>query len=116
MQNMEESLYEKMRGKARFNVNLNATYCIKGQNLQHQECRIANLSSSGATVRFSRNERLKSGAVIALAIAVPNTIMRVVTDAEIMWARHRFNDLIGGIKLTYMLSDNMIQQLVKKAP
>ena len=86
------------------------------QNMLHQECRIANLSSSVATVRFSRNERLKSGAVIALAIAVPNTIMRVETDAEIMWARHRFNDLIGGIKLTYMLSDNMIQQLVKKAP
>ena len=28
---MEESLYEKMRGKERFNVDLNATYSIKGQ-------------------------------------------------------------------------------------
>ena len=33
MQNMEESLYEKMRDKVRFNVELNATYSIKGQSL-----------------------------------------------------------------------------------
>ncbi len=50
MQNMEESIYAKMRDKERFNIDLKATYIIKGQGTQHQECQIANLSSSGATV------------------------------------------------------------------
>jgi hypothetical protein len=89
---MEESLYEKMRGTVRFNVDLNATYCIKGQNMQHQECRIANLSSSGSTARFFRNESLKRGAVIAIDIAIPNTIMRIATEVKIMWIKQRFNE------------------------
>jgi hypothetical protein len=114
MQNMEESIYEKMRGKVRFNVDLNATYSIKGQGAQHQECRIANLSSSGATARFPRTDSLKKGAVLAMNIAIPNTIMRVETEAEIMWTKQRFNELISGIKFTGMLSDSMVQRLVKK--
>jgi hypothetical protein len=114
MQNMEKLLYEKMRGKARFNVELNATYSIKGQGAQHQECRIANLSSSGATACFPRTESLPRGAVIAMDIAIPKTIMRIATEAEIMWTRQRFNELISGIKFTDILSDNMIRQLVKK--
>ncbi len=116
MQKMEKSLYEKMRGKVRFNVELNATYRIKGQNMQHQQCRIANLSASGATARFPRTESLKSGAVLVMDIAIPNTIMRVETEAEIMWTRQRFSELISGIKFTGMLSDSMIQRLVKKTP
>ena len=110
---MKESLYEKMRNKKRFNINLKATYIIKGQSTQHQECQIANLSSSGATARFPRTESLKSGAVIAMDIAIPNTIMRIATEAEIMWTKQRFNELISGIKFTSILSDTMIQQLVK---
>ena len=110
---MEESIYAKMRSKARFNVDLDAMYSMKGQGA-HQQCRIANLSASGATARFPRTESLKNGAVIAIDIAIPNTIMRISTEAEIMWTRQRFNKLISGIKFTGMLSDGMIQQLVKK--
>jgi hypothetical protein len=113
---MEETFYAKMRSKARFTVDLNAMYSIKGQKAQHQECRIANLSSSGATARFPRNESLKSGAVIAMDIAIPNTIMRIATEAEIMWTKQRFNELITGIRFTGILSDSMIRQLVKKNP
>jgi hypothetical protein len=116
MKNMDDSVYEKMRGKARFNVELNATYCIKGHGTQQQECRIANLSSSGATAVFPRTENLKSGAVIAMDIPIPNTIMRIATEAEIIWTKQRFNALLSGIKFTGQLSDNMIQKLVKKTP
>ena len=49
-------------------------------------------------------------------IAIPNTIMRIATEAEIMWIKQRFNELISGIKFTGILSDTMIQQLVKKTP
>ncbi len=104
------------RDKKRFDVDLNGTYRIKGQGTQHQECRITNLSSSGATALFPGTENLKRGAVIAMDIAIPNTIMRIITEAEIMWTKQRFNELMSGIKFTKILSANMIQQLVKKTP
>jgi ribosomal protein S8E len=111
---MEESLYEKMRGKARFNIDLKAMCVIKGQSTQHQECRIVNLSSSGATALFPRTENLKRGAVIAIDIAIPSTIMRIATEAEIMWTKQHFNELMSGIKFMAVLSDTMIWQLTKK--
>jgi hypothetical protein len=116
MQNMEESLYEKMRDKVRFNIELKATYSIKGQATQHQECLITNLSSSGATACFPRTASLSNGAVIAIDIAIPNTIMRISTEAKIMWTKQHFNELMRGIKFTAILSDTMIRQLTKKTP
>jgi hypothetical protein len=113
---MEKSIYEKMRNKARHTVTLDATYSIKGQDSRQQECRIANLSASGAAARFPRTENLKTGAVIVVDIAIPNTIMRIATEAEIMWTRHRFNELISGIRFTGALSETMVRQLVKKTP
>ena len=115
MQNTDESSYAKMRDKERHNIALKAAYSIKGKNTQQQECRITNLSSSGATVRFPRTESLSSGAVVAMDIALPNTIMRIAAEAEIMWTKQRFNELIGGIRFTAILSDTMIRQLTKKA-
>lgn len=113
---MEEFIYEKTRAKARFDANLKATYRIKGQDMPHQECRIANLSSSGATARFPHTESLERGAVVVMDIPIPNTILRIAAEAEIMWTKQRFNDLISGIKFKEILSESMIQQLVKKDP
>ena len=64
--------------------------------------------------KCSSNASLKSGAVIAMDIAIPNTIMRIATEAEVMWTKKHFNELISGIKFTSILSDVIIQQLVKK--
>jgi hypothetical protein len=114
--NTEESLYAKMRAKARFDVNLKAMYFIREQGAQHQECRISNISSSGATVNFARNESFKRGAVILMDIAIPNTIMHIPAEAVIMWIKQSPNKLIGGIKFTDILSDSMIRQLVKRNP
>ena len=76
----------------------------------------ADLSSSGARVRFPGTEILGSGAVIVMDIARPNTIMRIATEAEIMWTRHRFNELISGIRFTGALSENMVQHVVNTIP
>jgi hypothetical protein len=111
---MSGSLYAKMRASERYNVELNATYTIKGRTLQHEECRITDLSAGGAKVRFSNTGNLKSGDVIALAITIPNTIMRITAEAEIMWTKQRFNQLISGLKFSGILSDSMIRQLIKK--
>ncbi len=116
MQNMEESLYAKMRDKERFDINLKATYIIKGQGTQHQECQISNLSSSGATVLFPLTASLKKGAVIVMDISIPNTIMHIPAEAAIMWIKPHPNELISGIRFKAILSATMIQQLVKKKP
>ena len=102
--------------KERFNVHLNATYGIKGPDLQHQECRIANLSSSGAKVCFPHTESFKNGTVIAVDIPIPNTSMRIAAEAEIIWTQQRFNELISGIRFTGALSDTMLQQVVNRIP
>ena len=67
---MGESLYTKIRANERFNTALNATYSIKGRYMQYQECRITNLSASGAKVRFPSTKSLKSGAVVLMDITL----------------------------------------------
>jgi hypothetical protein len=100
----------------RFNVHLDATYGIKVPDMQHQECRIANLSSSGAKVRFPCTASFKNGDVIAVNIPLPNTIMRITTVAEVMWTRQRFNELISGIRFTRALTDTILKQVVDNSP
>jgi hypothetical protein len=115
MLKMGKSLYASMRNKPRFNVNLKATYSIKQKGVQ-QQCRITNLSASGAAVRLPRTEGLRNGAVISMEIPIPNTILHISAEAEIMWVKLRFNELISGIKFATILSDSMIQRLATKDP
>ncbi len=96
----------------RFNVHLKATYGIMGLDMQPQDCRIANLSASGAKVLFPHTESFKNGAVIAVDIPIPNTSMRIAAEAEIIWTRQRFNELISGIRFSGALSDAMLRQVV----
>ena len=111
---MEEFIYTKMRDKPRFNVNLKARYFIIGKGMQHQDCRITNLSSSDATVRFPQTAGLKSGDIIGMDIAIPNTIIHIPAKAEIMGTKQHTNELMSYIKFMTVLSDDMILPLVKK--
>jgi PilZ domain len=114
MQKMRESLYAKMRDKPRFNVNFKAKCIIKEQGAQQQECLITNLSATGAAVRFSRTESISKNIPVVIDIPIPNTIMHVSAVAEIVWVKQRFNELISGVRFMNILSDSMIQRLVKK--
>lgn len=113
---MEESLYAMMRSKERFTVHLKVMCKIKDTGAPYQECLITNLSSSGAAVILPNDEALGSGAVLEMDIAIPDTIMHISVEAEIMWVRKRFSKLTGGISFKSMLSDGMVQKLVKKNP
>ena len=62
------------------------------------------------------NESLKSGAASEMDCAFPDTLMRIATEDEIIWARERFNELISGIRFTGSPSDSRILQLAKKPP
>ena len=113
---MEEFIYTKKRAKPRFNVNLKAKYFIIGKGMQHQECRITNLSSSDATVRFPQTAGLKSGDIIGMDIAIPDTIIHIPAKAEIMGTMHHASELMSYIKFMTALSEDMILPLVKKIP
>ena len=113
---MENTLYEKMRAKVRFNVNLKGTYRLKQQGRQHQECRITNQSPSGATARFKSTESISKNIPVVIDISIPKTIMHVSTEAEIVWVKLRFNELICGVKFRNILSENMIQKLIAETP
>jgi hypothetical protein len=105
-----------LRPKERFDVNLDAHYGIKGHGMKHQECHLANLSTSGAKVYFPQTTSLKNGAVIAIDIPIPNTVMCITAGAEIIWTKPHFDELISGIKFTSALSDTLIQKFVNRVP
>jgi hypothetical protein len=105
-----------LRDKERFDIDLEATYIPMKQSPPQQQCQITNLSSSGAKVHFPWDERFQAGTVIAMDIPIPNTLMRIAAEAEIMWTKQRFNEVISGMKFTDALSENMIQQFVNKSP
>lgn len=108
---MNESPYAKMRGKPRFRAGLKAMYCVEGDNFQRQQCRITNLSQSGAGVRLARNERFRPGAVLRMDIAIPGTLMHVPVEAEVIWTGRRANELLAGIRFAFQLSDSMLLEL-----
>lgn len=111
---MKKSSYDRMRAKPRFNVSLKAACRIKEQGEIHQQCRITNLSMSGATVQFLRNENISVSNALLLDIPIPDTIMHVSAEAEIIWIKQRFNGVVCGVKFRNILSDSLIQQLIKK--
>jgi hypothetical protein len=108
--------YENMRAKGRFNVNLKGTYRLKDQGRQHQECRITNLSPTGATARFKSTESITNNIPVLIDISIPKTIMHVSTEAEIVWVKQRFNELICGVRFINILSETMIQKLIAEPP
>jgi len=113
---MKKPVYAQTRGTARFDVNIKAMYIIRGRGMKQQECRITNLSSSGATIHSLRTENFTKGTSIIIAIAITNTLMHMPAEAEIMWIKQCNNACISGIKFTAMPCDIMIRKLVKKAP
>jgi len=113
---MKKPVYAQTRGTARFDVNIRAMYIIRGRGMKQQECRITNLSISGATVHSQRTENFTEGTVIIIAIAITNTLMHMPAEAEIMWIRQCANECISGIKFTAIPCDIMIRKLVKKTP
>jgi c-di-GMP-binding flagellar brake protein YcgR len=112
---MAESPYAMMRSRERIKTNLKAQYIIKNREAQPLECQIIDLSTAGAAVVFPRNENIACGDILKINIFLPNTILHVSVRAEARWVRHRSKDLICGAQFQELLSENMLQQLIKKS-
>ena len=113
MKNTRESIYAKMRSHERFNVNIRARYALHEQGAGMQDCRITNLSASGAAVRFPLHENLRKDLPIIIEICIPNTIMHVSAQAEIVWRKQWFTEQACGIRFKSILSESMLRRLTQ---
>ena len=101
------------RGKDRDKTTLNAQYFIKKQSSQYLECKIINLSRTGAAVNVPVSETLKRGAIMFVDIYIPKTLMHVSVQGEIKRVKNGDHECIAGIKFTELLDRYMFEQLTK---
>lgn len=101
------------RSKDRVNTRLNAQYFIKKKSSQYSECRVVNLSRTGAAVSIPPNERPECGNIMFIDIYIPKTLSHVSAQAEIKRVEKRDRELVCGIKFIELISQPVFAQLVK---
>ena len=101
------------RGKDRDKTALNAQYFIKKQSSQYLECKVINLSRTGAAVSVPVSETLKRGTIMFVDIYIPKTLMHVSVQGEIKRVKNGDHECIAGIKFTELLDRYMFEQLTK---
>ena len=111
---MAESPYAMMRSRQRMKTNLRAQYFIKNNEAQPLECQIIDLNTAGAGVVFPGSENIACGDSIAINIFLPHTILHVSVRAEVKWIRRRAQDLMCGTQFQELLSERMLEQLIKQ--
>ena len=104
---------EDLRLKQRSNVELKAVVSLKGHDAQEHQCRITDLSATGARLHFGATSSLAQGMPVTIKISIPKTIMNISNSGEIMWVKKAFKECRVGIKFTEFLSETMMDQLIK---
>ena len=110
---VETSEAEKNRIKQRYDVNLKAEVSLTGENTHMQQCRITNLSASGARLHFEKASSVQIGMHVAIKIFIPATIMHIPNSGGIMWVKQQNNETSVGVKFQDVLSEIMMERLVK---
>ncbi len=111
----EKTSQEDLRLKQRSNVSLKAMVSLTGQKAQEHQCRITNLSATGARLHFEETSSFNVGMDLTLKIYIPSTIMHIQNSGEIMWVEKEFKECRVGIKFTEFLSETMLEQLIKNS-
>ncbi len=101
------------RSKDRVKTKLNAQYFIKKKSAQYLECRVVDLSRTGAGVSIPPNERPECGNIMFIDIYIPKTLSRVSMQGEIKRIEKREKELICGIKFSEMVTQAVFAQLIK---
>ena len=110
---MSTASHEDMRLKQRSTVSLKAAVRLKGQKTQEHQCRLTDLSATGARLHFGETSSLAQGMPITIKIFIPKTIMSIPNSGKIMWVKKAFKECSVGIKFTEFLSETMLGQLIK---
>jgi len=104
---------EKTRIKQRYDVNLKAEVSLTGEKAHEHQCRITNLSASGARLHFEKASSVKVGMHIAIKIFIPTTIMHIPNSGGIMWVKQQNKGTSAGLHFKDILSEIMMERLVK---
>lgn len=110
---METSTTEKQRIRQRYDVNLKAEVSLTGENAYDHQCRITNLSASGARLHFEKASSVKVGMNVAIKIFIPTTIMHIPNSGGIMWVKQQNTGTSAGLQFKDILSEIMMERLVK---
>ena len=89
---MAQGYHLNRRSKDRVNVSLKARYFIKEQSSQYRECRLINMSRTGAAVLFPADEQLTPGSVVLIDIDLSDPPSRFTAQAEIRRTERRNGD------------------------
>lgn len=113
---MQQSSSEDIkRKKQRFEVDLKAVVSPATQKTKEQQCRIKNLSATGACIHLKKPELFPVGMQLAVKIFVPSTILHATNTGEVKWCRQEGNECEVGIKFKNFISQSMMTQLLKKS-
>jgi hypothetical protein len=110
---MTETSNETKRTRQRFDVELAAEVSLVGHEAQEHQCRLTNLSASGACLHFEAEASCRVGMDIAIKLLIPETIMHIPISGEIVWVKQQRNEMQAGVKFKDILSEIMMQRLVK---
>ena len=110
---MASSKNEDTRIKQRFDVDLKAEASLDGKEQREYQCRVKNLSATGACLHFETAIKCKIGMDVAVKLFIPETIMHIPNSAEIIWVKQQQKKIDVGIHFKDILSEIMMQRLVK---
>jgi hypothetical protein len=110
---MAPSLHETQRIRRRFDVDLKAEVSITGSETHEHQCRVTNLSASGACLQFTTTVSCRIGMNVAIKIFIPETIMHISNSGEIIWVKQQDDQMRLGIRFSEILSEIMMQRMVK---
>jgi hypothetical protein len=110
---MATSSDETKRIRQRFDVDLKAELSLAENGTQEHQCRITNLSASGAGLYFDTTTSCKRGMRVNIKIFIPETIMHIPNSGEVMWVKQQRNEIHVGVSFQDVLSEIMMQRLVK---
>jgi len=105
-------VFSSKRIKQRFNVDLKAEISNAGLGIRNHQCRITNLSATGACLSFETMLSCSAGMNIDIQIFMPGTIIHIPNSGEIMWVKQQHNAMDIGVKFKDNLSEIMMQQLI----
>ena len=110
---MTKASNETKRIRQRFDVELTAEVSLAGHEAQEHQCGLTNLSASGACLHFKTAASCRVGMNITIKLLIPETIMHIPNSGEIVWVKQQRNEMHAGVKFKDILSEIMMQRLVK---
>jgi len=112
---MQTTSYEETRIRRRFDVRIKAVMTLPGRGNPEYQCRIVNLSGTGARLRSDKAVSVSVGMAVTIDAIIPGTILHFTHTGEIVWVQQQGNATLLGVRFTENISETMIQQLMKNS-